>query len=71
MNNLWIKSNCVGCGSDVDEQLRVPNSNSGVSDEQSVNPSRDHGDTCGLKQDTYTIVFSFGWGVKALVPCVV
>ena len=48
---IWKGVQCAFHGSDVVERLRALDSNSCVSDQQSVgsNPSRD---TCVLKQDT-------------------
>ena len=39
-------------GSVMAERLRAPNSNSGVSDQQSVRSNPESRDTCVLKQDT-------------------
>ena len=53
-NNGWtIKKSFIADdrGSVVAERLRAPNSNSGVSDQQSVGSSPSH-DTCVLKQGT-------------------
>ncbi len=50
------------CGNEmrriVAKQLRVPNSSSGVSDQQSVGSSPDHG-TCVLEQETLSYLFIF------------
>ena len=52
------------------KRLRAPNSDSGVSDQQSVglNPQLWH--LCPSARHL-TIASSFGWDVKPLVPCVV
>ena len=54
-------------GSVVAERLRAPNSNSGVSDQQSV--GFESQSSCVVKQDTFAS--SFGWDAKELVLCVV
>ena len=50
----------------VAEQLREPNSNSGVSVQQSVGSSLSR-DTCVLKQDNYTLLHPL-MGRKAIGP---
>ena len=54
----------------VAERLRAPNSNSGVSDQQSVGSNPQPWHSCPYARHI-TIASSFGWDVKPLVPCVV